>query len=185
MSPSRSGYSFIRPHLRSQPSMGVHKVDADLHRLQWNENPFDFPADLKEEVLQRLARVSWSRYPLGLRAYDVIEAVAKSTELSADQVIVGNGSGDILRIVISAILQPGDHMLTLSPTFNSYGNHARQAGAEVHTIALDPMQNFALPVERILEEAKQHNAKLIVICAPNNPTGTIFPKEQLHKIVME
>src|SRR3954471_15111729 len=96
------GQSFIRPQIRNQPPLGVVKVDTNLHRLQWNENPFDFPADLKEEALQRLARVSWSRYPLSLRAYDVIEAVAKSTELSADQVIVGNGSGDILRIVISA-----------------------------------------------------------------------------------
>src|SRR4051812_15569167 len=108
MSSSRPGHTFIRPQLRNQPSLGVYRVDTGLHRLQWNENPFDFPADLKEEVLQRLSGISWSRYPLGLRAYDVIEAVANATGVNSEQVVVGNGSGDILRVVISSILQPGD-----------------------------------------------------------------------------
>jgi histidinol-phosphate aminotransferase len=184
MQRTRSGQDFIRPQVRKQPGMGVNRVDPDLHRLQWNENPFDFPADLKEEVLQRMAKTAWSRYPLGLRAFDVIDAIAKFTGLGSDQVIVGNGSSDVLRIVINAILQPGDHMLTLAPTFGSYAAHARQIGAEVHTVALDPSQNFALPVQTILEQATQHSVKLIVICAPNNPTGTIFPPEQLRQIVM-
>jgi histidinol-phosphate aminotransferase len=185
MSKAAPGHSFIRPQLRNQPNMGVFRVDPDLHRLQWNENPFDFPADLKEEVLQRLARTTWSRYPLGLRAYDVIDAIAHATSLNSDQVLVGSGSGDILRVVISAVLQPGDHMLTLSPTFYSYTNHARQNGAEVHTVTLDPHQNFALHVATVLDQAAEHNAKLIVICAPNNPTGTVFPPQQLRQIVLE
>lgn len=185
MTQSRSGHQFIRPQIRNLPAMGVFKVDPDLHRLQWNENPFDFPADLKEEVLLRLSKISWSRYPLGLRAYDVVDAVAKYTGLDSNQVVVGSGSTDILRMIIPAILQPGDHMVTVSPTFGSYANHARQAGGEVHTIALDPAQGFALPVGAILKEAAQHNAKLIVICAPNNPTGTLFPPDQLRQIVMQ
>ena len=180
---TRSGHSFIRPQIRNQPPTGVYKVPPDLHPLQWNENPFDFPADLKEEVLQRLARISWSRYPLGFRAFDVIEAVAKFAGVGSDQVIVGNGSSDILRVVISAALHPGDHMLTLSPTFGSYATHARQIGAEVHTVTLDPAHGFALPVDEIIEQSARHDVKLIVICAPNNPTGTIFPPEQLRQIV--
>src|SRR3954469_4719515 len=147
MSERRSGHSFIRPQVRNLPATGIFRVDTELHRLQWNENPFDFPADLKEEVLQRLARATWSRYPVGLRAFDVIDAVAQSLQLNSDQVIVGNGSGDILRIVIASVLQPGDHMVTLSPTFYSYSNHSRLAGAEVHTVTLDPEQNFTLPVD--------------------------------------
>ena len=54
---TRSGVDFIRPEIRQQPPLGVFQLDPDLHRLQWNENPFDFPADLKEEVLLRLATV--------------------------------------------------------------------------------------------------------------------------------
>lgn len=185
MTRTRSGVEFIRSEVRQQPTMGVFKVNPDLHRLQWNENPFDFPADLKEEVLQRLANVSWARYPLGLRAHDLIDALAKHTGLGNDQIIVANGSSDILRLIISAILQPGDHMLTLAPTFGAYATQAHLAGAEVLTIELDPAQDFALPVDRILQEAAEHAVKLIVICAPNNPTGTIYPYEQLRQIVTQ
>lgn len=185
MSHARSGHSFIRAHVRNQPATGVYKVAPDLHPLQWNENPFDFPADLKEEVLQRLSHISWSRYPVSFRAFDVIDAVAKSTGLGSDQIIVGNGSSDILRVVISAVLHPGDHMLTLSPTFGSYTSHARQIGCEAHHIALDPAQGFALPVEKMLEQSADYGVKLVVICAPNNPTGTLFPYEQLHQVVTQ
>ena len=180
-----SGQSFIRPELRQQSSVNPYRVDTTLHRLQWNENPYDFPADLKEEVLQRLAHVAWSRYPVGLRPFDTIDAIAESLKLSSDQIVVGNGSSDMLRVVNNAILQAGDHMLTLSPTFNSYMRHAEQVGAKSHSIALDPAQDFALPVDAILEHAAHHRTKLIVICAPNNPTGTIYPYEQLRRIVLE
>lgn len=182
---TRSGHSFIRPQIRNLPPTGVYKVPPDLHPLQWNENPFDFPADLKEEVLQRLSRLAWSRYPQGFRAFDVIDAVAKSAGVGSDQVVVGNGSSDILRIVISAVLQPGDHMLTLAPTFGSYASHARQLGAEAHSITLDPANGFALPVDEIIAQSAQHDVKLIVICAPNNPTGTVFPIEQLRRVTSE
>lgn len=185
MSQRQSGHSFIRPEIRNLPGMRVFKADPDLHRLQWNENPYDFPADLKEEVMQRVARVEWSRYPLGIRAYDVIDAIANSAGLSSEQVVVGNGSSEMLRVVITAVLQPGDHMLTLAPTFGSYTNHARQLGAEVHAIPLDPAQSFALPVDTILTEAAQHDVKLIVICAPNNPTGTPYAEVDLRRIVLE
>jgi histidinol-phosphate aminotransferase len=182
---TRSGLEYIRAEVRQQPAIGVHQVNPDLHRLQWNENPFDFPADLKEEVLARMSKLQWSRYPLGLRAYPVIDALAKFTGLGSDQIIVGNGSSDILRVVVSSILQAGDHLVTLSPTFGGYASQARLAGAAVHEIPLNPANGFALPIEAILEETVRHKAKLIVICAPNNPTGTIYPYEQLRQIVTQ
>ena len=182
---TRSGLDYIRAEVRQQPVIGVYQVNPDLYRLQWNENPFDFPADLKEEVLARLSKLQWSRYPLGFRAYPVIEALTKFTGLGNDQIIVGNGSSDILRVVVSSILHTGDHLVTLSPTFGGYASQARLAGAAVHEVALDPANGFALPVEAILEEVARHEAKLIVICAPNNPTGTIYPYEQLRQIVTQ
>lgn len=185
MTTQQSGHSFVRPEIRNQPGVRVMRADPALHRLQWNENPFDFPADLKEETLLRLAQVAWSRYPLGIRPFDVIDALARATGLDSSQIVVGNGSSDMLRVVISAILGAGDHMLTLAPTFGAYASHARQAGATVHTIDLNPDDAFALPVAQILADAADHSVKLIAICAPNNPTGTPFPVEQLRQIVLE
>jgi len=179
------GQSYIRPEVRSLPSFGPFRVNPDLHRLQWNENPYDFPADLKEEVLQRLAKAAWSRYPLGFRALDVIDAVAKARGVASDQVVVGNGSSDVLRVVISAVLAPGDTLIIPAPTFGSYRSQAHSIGAYVHEIPLDPATGFALPVDEFIAQANARRAKLIIVCAPNNPTGTVYPPEQLRAIATQ
>jgi histidinol-phosphate aminotransferase len=178
-----TGSELIKPSVRAMQGMRPFKVNPDLHRLQWNENPFDFPADLKEEVLQRLARTPWSRYPLGFRAVDLIDAIARFYGLASDMVVVGNGSSDILRIAIQAALDPGDHMVTLAPTFGAYRGQALAQGAMTHEVALDPEQEFALPVDEILATATDNDARLIVICAPNNPTGTVYRLEDIRRIV--
>lgn len=182
---ARPGYEFIKPTIRQRPPIRPFKINPALHRLQWNESPFDFPAKLKEEVLQRLADTPWSRYPLSFRAVDLIEAIAATYGLNSDQVVVGNGSSDILRVVIQAVLGPDEQMVTLSPTFGMYKGHAELLGAGVHEVALDPQQEFALPVEEIIQTAAEQNAKLVVICAPNNPTGTPFALHDIRRIVHE
>lgn len=173
----------IKPSVRALQGMRPFKVDPELHRLQWNENPFDFPADLKEEVLQRLARTPWSRYPLGFRAVDLIDVIARFYDLPNDMVVVGNGSSDILRIAIQAVLEPGDHMVTLAPTFGAYRGQALSQGATVHEVSLDPVQDFALPIDAVIEAAAAQHARLVVICAPNNPTGTVYTLDDLRRIV--
>lgn len=180
---ARPGYEYIKPTIRQRPPIRPFKVNPAFHRLQWNESPFDFPAELKEEVLQRLANTPWSRYPLGFRAVDLLDAVAKYYNLSSDQVVVGNGSSDLLRIVINAVLGPGDHMVTLAPTFGMYKGNAELLGAEVHEVTLDPELDFALPVDEIIHTTVEQKAKLVVICAPNNPTGTPFELDDIQRIV--
>ncbi len=182
---SRPATEYINAAIRALPGSPVHRVDSSLHRLQWNENPFDFPEDLKEEVLQRLATTPWSRYPLGLRAYDLMDALGCFHGLAADSVVVGNGSSDLLRIVLSAALAPGDHMVTITPTFGAYRRHALMLGATVHEVALDPDRDFALPVDGLIAQAAEYRAKLVVVCAPNNPTGTVYSLTDLRRIAAE
>jgi histidinol-phosphate aminotransferase len=182
---ARPAIDFINPLLRAQPPVGVNRIDPSLHRMQWNENPFDFPPDLKEEVLRRLAQQPWSRYPLGGRAFDLIDALAEFHGLRADQVVVGSGSSDLLRVVTGAVLQPGDHMVVPAPTFPAYRRHAQTLGATVHEVMLDPEQGFSLPVDLLLAQAAEHQAKLIVVCTPNNPTGTVYSFDQLRRLAAE
>ena len=181
----RPGVEFINPTIRASAAAVGHKINPALRRLQWNENPYDFPADLKEEVLQQLGQIPWSRYPLGGRAYDLMEALAAFHNVDAGQVVVGAGSSDLLPLVIGAVLSAGDHMVVPTPTFQAYRRHALVAGATVHEIPLDPAADFALPVDELLAQADRHRAKLIVVCAPNNPTGTVYAPSDLRRIVAE
>ncbi|MFM7582878.1 MAG: aminotransferase class I/II-fold pyridoxal phosphate-dependent enzyme, partial [Caldilinea sp.] len=135
----------IRSGLRAAAPVGRTLVDETLHRLQWNESPQDFPADLKEEVLRRLARVSWSRYPLGGRPWLLIDALAAQVGVRPEQVVVSEGSSDLIRAVMATVVRPGDTVVMPSPTFLLYRQSVPLYEAQVVEVPLDPAAGFALP----------------------------------------
>jgi len=184
MSESNPILEFIKPSVRAAPSIGVYKVDAYAHPLQWNENPFDLPDALKADVLERLARRSWSRYP-GFRPYSLIERLADVHGVDAGQVVVANGSSEIIRAALNAVLDAGDPIVLPSPTFGLYRNQSRMAGAEILSVSLSAQEHFALPVDEIIVSARTNQAKMVVVCAPNNPTGTVYAADDLRRIAAE
>ena len=167
----------MRAEITGLPPVARAEVDESLHRLQWNESAHDFPADLKEEVLQQLAVRAWSRYPLGLRPFRLIDALAQALGVGAGQVVAASGSSEVIRVVMSTLLGPGDAVVMPSPTFLLYRRYARMLGARVHECALKAMNDFALPVDTMIETARAEKARAVVLCAPNNPTGTVYTPE--------
>lgn len=172
----------IRSGVRTLSPVGRSRVDESLHRLQWNESPQDFPAELKEEVLQRLAAVSWSRYPLGGRPWPLIDALAAQMGVTPQQVVVSEGSADLIRAVMAATVRPGDAVVLPSPTFLLYRQSARLHEARCIEVSLDAGAGYALPVDALIEAAQQHSARLVTLCAPNNPTGTRYSEADLRRL---
>lgn len=168
--------------LRGLPTVERAEIDESLHRLQWNESAYDFPADLKEEVLQRLATRAWSRYPLGLRPFRLGDALARTLGVGAGRIVVSSGSSEMIRVVMSALLGPGDSVVMPSPTFLHYRRNARILGAHVHECALREADDFALPVEALVDASRADCAKAVVLCAPNNPTGTVYSVEAVARL---
>lgn len=174
----------IKPGVRSLAPVGRHLVDARLHRLQWNENPFDFPQDLKEEVLQRLAQAEWSRYPRGARPWPLIERLAQHYGVAGEQIVVSEGSADLIKVLMASLIYPGDGVVMPSPTFLLYRQNAAMHQATVVEVPLDPQTGWALPVEESIEASHRVDARLNVLCAPNNPTGTRYAMEALRRMAM-
>lgn len=184
MSNEPSVLEFIRPETRAIPPVGEYNVSAFQHQMQWNENPFDLPAELKNAILQHLAERPWSRYS-GFRPYELIRRTAQYHGVDPTQVVVGSGSSDVIRVALSAILGPGDAMVVPSPTFMMYHRYCRLQGAEVLSVPLSAEAGFALPTDDIILKARTNQAKLVVICSPNNPTGTIYSTDELRRVVDE
>jgi len=172
----------IRPGVRSAAPVRRDRIDEALHRLQWNESPYDFPADLKEEVLRRLANLPWSRYPLSSRPWLLVDALAARFALPPEQVVVSEGSSDLIRAVMAATLRPGDVVVMPTPTFMLYRLNARLYEGTVMQVPLDATAGFCLPVDALIEAAQQHNARLVALCAPNNPTGTRYAEADLRRL---
>ena len=175
-------HHWIKPGIRGLPPADSFRVEVHRHRLQWNENPYEFPADLKEIVLERLAEAGWARYPLGLRPWSLIERIAAYRGVSVAQVVAGPGSSDLIRLIMNCVLHPGDNVVLPNPTFLVYRPGVRMMQANSIDVPLRAQDNFALPVDAMIEAAEINEARLVIVCAPNNPTGTVYAIEDLDRI---
>lgn len=180
-----SALQFVKAGVRSVGSMGRFTFAGATHRMQWNENPYDFPADLKEEVLRRMAERAWSHYPNSLRPFELIDQLADLYNLPPEMIVVNSGSASLIKMVMEAVLEPGDHMMMLSPTFLLYRRNASLLGAELHEVPALPETDFSLPVNGLVVGARTNEAKLVALCAPNNPTGTVYTIDQVRRVVDE
>jgi histidinol-phosphate aminotransferase len=84
--------------------------------------------------------------------------------------------------VLSALLRPDDVLVQPSPTFLLYKRQAALLGATLVSVPTRPEEEWALPVDALLEAAAHPQAKVIALCAPNNPTGTVHPVEHLETL---
>lgn len=142
--------------------------------LNGNENPLGpSPAAIKA-MADALPGVF--RYPSAVQQ-ELEEAIARHHGVTTDEVLLGNGSSDILRLAAGAY--GTKKVVTAAPTFEIIAMHAATFGAEVVAIPLD--RNHAHDVQRMSEAAK--NAGLLYVCNPNNPTATITPKGPMRALL--
>jgi histidinol-phosphate aminotransferase len=173
--------SFFRPPLRDlvpyEPGKPVEEVQRELGlarvvKLASNEGPFGpFPAAL--EAIARSAP-DLNRYPDG-GAYRLRAALAERHGVRFEEVAVGAGSDGLVDGLSQAALDPGDEIVCGWPSFPSYAIDARKLGALPKTV---PLRDQRYDLEAMLE-AITPRTKLVYVCHPNNPTGTMNPRAEL------
>ena len=146
----------------------------DLLDFSANSNPFG-PSPLVREALDR---VPLDRYP-DRESLSLRRTLGEKLGLAPEQIMVGNGSAELLQLAALAFLRPGDSALVLGPTFGEYVRAAQLAGAHVHQWDASPRDGFAFDEAAIIRELdKRHRA--VFVCNPNNPTGQCLPDGTLQ-----
>jgi histidinol-phosphate aminotransferase len=173
--------TFFRPAVRElvpyEPGKPVEEVQRELGlervvKLASNEGPFGpFPSAL--EAIQRSA-AELNRYPDG-GAYRLRAALAERLGVRFEEVAVGAGSDGLVDGLSQASLEPGDEIVCGWPSFPSYVIGARKLGAVPTTV---PLRAYRYDLEAMLE-AIGPKTKLVYICEPNNPTGTMSTRAEL------
>jgi histidinol-phosphate aminotransferase len=134
---------------------------AQMIFLDANENPYQNGVN---------------RYPDPQQA-SVKAVLAKHRNLKVDQILLGNGSDEVLDLLFRAFCEPKtDNVITLPPTYGMYGVLANINAVENREILLS--QDFQPEIDTILE-AVDGNTKMIFLCSPNNPTGNSFSDESV------
>ncbi len=176
-----SGQRLFRPVVDGltpyQPGKPVEDVQRELGlsrvvKLASNEGPFPpFPAALA--AMERAA-TDLNRYPDG-GAYRLHEALAERHRVGFDEVCAGSGADGCLDMLSQAVLDPGDEIVCGWPSFPSYVIYAAKQGANALRVPLDEGR-YDLEA---LAAAIGPRTKLVYVCHPNNPTGTMSTRDEL------
>ena len=151
--------------------------DDGFIRLNRNENPFG-PSPKVEEVIKSASSIA-NRYPLTQSRW-LLEKIASMNHVTAEQVLLGCGSTEILRMAAFAFLGSGKQLIQASPTFEAMEHYARSAGSEVISVRLTP--GFAHDLDGMLAHASV-STTLVYICNPNNPTASLTPRKDIEDFI--
>ena len=170
-------YAALNPSLSlTMPALRLVSKAANVAgvvRLSSNENPYG-PSPLAVKAMTEAFNIAW-RYP-DEHEQPLVNALAKLHQVASDQILLGNGSGEILKVAAAAFTAARKKLVVANPTFEAILKHAQTARAEV--VNIDLTSDYAHDLERML--AATGNAGLVYICNPNNPTATITPKDQIR-----
>jgi len=171
----------LRPELGSlsaykvAPSEGYVKLDA-------MENPYQWSEELNQQWLNHLSHAAINRYP-DPDPESLKHSLQKQFGPRDEniQFLLGNGSDELIQLLVLAIARPGASVLTVSPSFSMYQIISEMLGVSCHSVALD--KHYEIDLEAMLSAIKTHDPSLIFLAYPNNPTGNLWSRADLQTII--
>ncbi len=150
--------------------------------LDANELAFPLPEGVRRAIDARLAAVDLRRYP-DPEAKELKRAIADRFGLDPAGLVLGNGSDELIAILVTAFGERPAKVLVPTPTFAMYEIIATCHG--VLPLAVPLTEGFDLDVEQMVEVAAREEPKLIFLASPNNPTGRRYPEEAIVRLLEE
>lgn len=154
---------------------------AGLVKLDAMENPYRLPAELQAEVARLAESAALNRYPdpdaaqLKARLRTVM-GIPEGTD-----VLLGNGSDEIIQMLTMTAARPGAVVLGLEPSFVMFRMIATFCGVRFVGVPLKP--DFALDTGKVIAAIAEHQPALVFIAYPNNPTGNLFDEAGMKRII--
>jgi len=168
-----------RPGLEQIKPYSVDELEWDI-KLDANESPHNLPPLVRERVMNQLEYLAFHRYPdMGVR--DLRTQIAENFHLTIQNVQIGNGSSELILALCQAFGGPGRSIVFPVPSFSMYAVYAQASDSIPVPVKLS--DDYSVAPDAILEAATKSDAKLIILCNPNNPTGTVMPHEDIEYIV--
>ena len=173
---------FYRESLREIKPYDPHELPYKI-KLNANENPYGLPEEIIEEILRKTKNLEYSRYP-NANSVKLSEIVSSFWGLTRDNIVIGNGSDELIDYLIKAFSQKGRRIITTAPSFAMYKIYSIINGSNFVQIPLS-QSNFSLNEDKVLEEAKKEDSSIVFIAYPNAPTGNYFAEGKIIKIIEE
>ena len=179
MSDAGSIKSRISKSVRSISAYSVPRVDCSV-KLDGNESPYDLEGEEKLALSERLARLPVNRYP-DPEALGVRTSLSRALGFPVDGILLGNGSDEIIQMIVEVLGGKSGRVLVPSPTFSMYRITSLILGRQVTEIELD--ENFDIDLEQTLETIHAQDPDIVFLATPNNPTGNSFSEEKVLEVL--
>ena len=166
----------IRHDIRQMQAYAAPEEDAAI-KLDAMELPFALPEALQRDILRRIQAEPIHRYP-DATAHRLRERIAAMHGVAPEQVILGNGSDEIIQMVMVAA--DAGPVAAPSPSFVMYEVIARWMRRPITALPLG--RDFSLDAEHFLQLCAREKVEIIFLACPNNPTGNLWPRETIERI---
>lgn len=170
---------FTRPDLAD---LRPYEVKDARYRIKMdaNENPFDIPKEIKTLLAQELLYLPLNRYP-DAAAKELRAKLSEQLGVNIDQIVVGNGSDELITYLITAFGRSDTRIIYPTPTFSMYEILSRAAGVETRGVSLT--ETFEIPVKELIALLKTDGTNIVFLSRPNNPTGNCFDEQAIIEII--
>lgn len=161
----------------------VADLDYEI-KLDANENPYHIPeildGELKKELKEEIFREFWNYYP-DADATELREALAEKCGVAKENIIMGNGSDEIILNLMLTYLNSDKAIVIHPPTFSIYKIFAQVTNGKVKEVPLT--EEFELDAEKMEAAAAESDSAITIITYPNNPTGNLFNENAVEQII--
>ena len=175
--------SYIKHIRRDLQDMQAYTVQdaSGMVKLDAMENPYTLPPHLRTELAQRLSDVAINRYPVP-SYFALKEKICSKLGVPAGfDVVLGNGSDELISMISVACAKPGATVLAPVPTFVMYAMSAKFAGLDFVGVPLK--SDFSLDKAAMLEAIAKHKPAVTYLAYPNNPTANLFDVDAMEEII--
>ncbi|OFI05359.1 histidinol-phosphate aminotransferase [Clostridium acetireducens DSM 10703] len=149
-------------------------------KLDANENPFNLLEFLEEDILKSVKSCFLNKYPDG-EAKELCKSYSQYAGASLNNIVAGNGSDELIQLVINAFLNEKEKVLVLNPDFSMYKIYTKIIRGKLLNFSYD--SNFNLNIDKLIDTVNLEKVKILFISNPNNPLGKIILKEDIEKIL--
>jgi histidinol-phosphate aminotransferase len=176
---SPTSQELIKSAVAQLQAYDPHKRPGHV-KLDANEHPCALPALVREAVLRALAEVSINRYP-DPEAEGLRHTLAKRLGITPDMLLLGNGSDELVQMVLMACGAPGAAVLTLTPTFSMYRIGALMLDQRPVEVPLTA--DWGLDLPQMLAAIEGERPRVTFVATPNNPTANCFDDEAVRQLI--
>ena len=165
--------------IKSLKAYHVETVENGI-KLHANENPYPPSPELLKKILTRFEKLNLNRYP-DPDCKKLKEAISTRIGVPTNQLVIGNGSDELIQNLMQVFCNEGDTIAIPDPTFAMYTITAKGMGLKVQTFPLNDNWDFkAIP---LIEKLNASHARIVFISYPNNPTGNCFSRTEIQNLV--